>query len=46
MTLDLQPGTYVAVYHLPDPPTGVVYLHLGCSSASPSRDDVIPSGAG
>jgi len=29
MTLDLQPGTYVAVCHLTDPPTGVVHLHLG-----------------
>ena len=29
MTLDLEPGTYVAVCHIPDPGSGVPHLHLG-----------------
>jgi hypothetical protein len=29
MTLDLAPGTYLAVCHVPDPVSGVAHLHLG-----------------
>jgi hypothetical protein len=29
MTLDLTPGTYVAVCHIPDPATGIAHAHLG-----------------
>lgn len=29
MTLDLEPGTYVAVCHIPDPATGIAHAHLG-----------------
>ncbi|HEV7663114.1 MAG TPA: hypothetical protein VGQ62_06230 [Chloroflexota bacterium] len=28
-TLDLEPGTYVAVCHVPDSSTGIAHLHLG-----------------
>src|SRR5215471_8924886 len=29
MTLDLQPGTYVAICNVPDPASGVSHAHLG-----------------
>ena len=29
MTLDLQPGTYVAICNVPDPASGVAHSHLG-----------------
>lgn len=29
VALDLEPGTYVAICHIPDPSSGVAHLHLG-----------------
>ena len=29
MTVDLQPGAYVAICHIPDPGSGVPHSHLG-----------------
>jgi len=33
MTLDLQPGSYVAICHIPDPASGLPHAHLGMLKA-------------
>ena len=33
MTLDLQPGSYVAICHIPDPASGLTHAHLGMLKA-------------